>query len=49
MGYNIHLALITTEAYRVVDVFYITDTDNNKVVEDRALKKLVDALMGVIQ
>lgn len=48
MGFNIHLALITTEAYRVVDVFYLTDTDNNKLLEERTLKKLTDALMKVI-
>ncbi len=48
MGFNIHLALITTEAYRVVDVFYLTDTDNNKLTEQRTLKKLTDALMQVI-
>jgi [protein-PII] uridylyltransferase len=48
MGFNIHLALITTEAYRVVDVFYLTDTDNNKLVEERTLRQLTDALMKVI-
>ncbi|MCX7626493.1 MAG: [protein-PII] uridylyltransferase [Candidatus Sumerlaeaceae bacterium] len=48
MGFNIHLALITTEAYRVVDVFYLTDTDNNKLIEERTLRKLTDALMKVI-
>lgn len=30
-GVNIDLALISTEAYRVVDVFYITDLENNKI------------------
>lgn len=30
-GYYIHLAMITTEAYRVVDVFYITDLEFNKL------------------
>ncbi|MCX7719244.1 MAG: [protein-PII] uridylyltransferase [Candidatus Sumerlaeaceae bacterium] len=45
---NIHLALITTEAYRVVDVFYVTDLDYNKL-ESLALKKLTAALEKVIQ
>lgn len=48
MGFNIHLALITTEAYRVVDVFYLTDTENNKLIEERTLQKLTEALMKVI-
>ncbi len=30
-GVNIDLALISTEAYRVVDVFYVTDLENNKI------------------
>lgn len=30
-SYYIHLAMITTEAYRVVDVFYITDLEFNKL------------------
>src|SRR5690606_30907342 len=30
-GYCIHLAMITTEAYRVVDVFYLTDLEFNKL------------------
>lgn len=30
-AYYIHLAMITTEAYRVVDVFYLTDLEFNKL------------------
>jgi [protein-PII] uridylyltransferase len=47
LGYYIHLAMITTEAYRVVDVFYITDLENNKL-EPPQMKKLQVALEQVI-
>lgn len=43
LDYYIHLAMITTEAYRVVDVFYITDLENNKL-EDQQVRKLTAAL-----
>ncbi|MCX7019462.1 MAG: [protein-PII] uridylyltransferase [bacterium] len=46
-GCNIHLAMITTEAYRVVDVFYLTDLDYNKL-EPARLKKLQSSLEAVI-
>lgn len=46
-GYFIHLAMITTEAYRVVDVFYITDLENNKL-EPARIKKLEAALNEVV-
>ena len=42
-GYYIHLAMITTEAYRVVDVFYLTDLEFNKL-EPAQVKKLLAAL-----
>lgn len=44
---NIHLAMITTEAYRVVDVFYVTDLEYNKL-EPGQLKRLKSAVEGVI-
>jgi [protein-PII] uridylyltransferase len=42
-GYYIHLAMITTEAYRVVDVFYMTDLEFTKLDPNR-IKKLREAL-----
>jgi [protein-PII] uridylyltransferase len=45
--YVIHLAMITTEAYRVVDVFYITDFEFNKL-EQNQLKKLKSGLEEVV-
>lgn len=44
---SIHLAMITTEAYRVVDVFYLTDLEFNKL-EPPLIKKLEAALMKII-
>ena len=46
-GYYIHLAMITTEAYHVVDVFYITDLEFNKL-EPPQMKKLKEALEEVL-
>jgi [protein-PII] uridylyltransferase len=37
---NIDLALISTKSYRVVDVFYITDLENNKVDDKSQVKRL---------
>lgn len=47
-SYYIHLAMITTTAYRVVDVFYITDLEFNKL-EPQQMKKLKAALEEVIR
>lgn len=40
--YFIHLAMITTEAYRVVDVFYITDLEYNKLSVNQTKKLRTD-------
>lgn len=45
---NIDLALIVTEAYRIVDVFYVTDWDNNKLEGESRLGQLKKALLAVI-
>jgi [protein-PII] uridylyltransferase len=37
---SIYLAMISTESYRVVDVFYLTDLDNMKIDDQRTLKAL---------
>jgi len=39
-GVNIDLALISTEAYRVVDVFYITDLENNKIDNPHKINRI---------
>jgi len=45
---NLDLALISTEAYRVVDVFYVMDLENNKIGDvgmiEKIKTKLTDAL-----
>jgi len=46
---NIDLALIATEAYRGVDVFYVTDWDNNKLEGETRLGHLRDALLAAIE
>jgi [protein-PII] uridylyltransferase len=46
-GYFIHLAMITTEAYRVVDVFYLTDVEYNKL-EGPQIRRLEAALKEVV-
>ena len=47
-GLTIDLAMITTEAYRVVDVFYVTDSDNNKLDDPSAIDRLREELLEVI-
>ncbi|MCC5876196.1 MAG: [protein-PII] uridylyltransferase [Candidatus Sumerlaeia bacterium] len=46
---NIDLAFVSTESYQVVDVFYVTDLETNKIAETGKLKSLREALMEVIQ
>ncbi|MCD6385885.1 [protein-PII] uridylyltransferase [Candidatus Sumerlaeota bacterium] len=41
---NIEMAFITTEAYRVVDVFYITDLENNKIDDKAQIEELKNKL-----
>lgn len=45
---NIDLAFVSTESYQVVDVFYVTDLETNKIAEPGKLNSLRDALMEVI-
>jgi len=47
-GYYLHLAMITTEAYRVVDVFYLTDLEFNKLstIQTKKLREALEAIIG---
>jgi len=45
---SIDLAIITTEAYRVVDVFYVTDSDNNKIDDAGTIERLKQELLEVV-
>jgi [protein-PII] uridylyltransferase len=44
----IYLALITTEAYRAVDVFYVTDLDHLKIDDPKRLARLRDELLALL-
>lgn len=45
---NIDLAIIATESFHLVDVFYVTDLETNKLTEGRKLKDLEEALKEII-
>jgi [protein-PII] uridylyltransferase len=47
-GLDIELAMITTEAYRIVDVFYVTDADNNKMDDPAVIEELKRELLQVV-
>ena len=46
---NIDLAFIATESYQLVDVFYVTDLEANKITDKRRLDDIRDALMERIE
>lgn len=47
-GVNIDLAFIATESYQIVDVFYVTDLETNKLQEPARIKALHSELMEVV-
>ena len=47
-GFMIHLALISTESYRVVDVFYLTDLEDLKIDDPRRLATLEGELRRLL-
>jgi [protein-PII] uridylyltransferase len=47
-GVNIDLALISTEAYRVVDVFYVTDLENNKIDNPHEINRIQTLLKNAL-
>lgn len=48
LGINIHLAKVSTEATRAIDVFYITDLMGEKIVDDQAMEALRNALQTAL-
>jgi [protein-PII] uridylyltransferase len=40
LGINIHLAKVSTEATRAIDVFYVTDLMGEKIVDERAIEEV---------
>jgi [protein-PII] uridylyltransferase len=49
LGVVIHLAKITTQAHQVLDVFYVTDGEGHKLLEERRLTELRDTVAAEIQ
>ena len=45
---DIALAKISTEGNRAIDVFYVTDADGRKIVDDTALETIRQALLAVV-
>ena len=45
---NIHRSIITTAAYGVVDVFYVTDLEFNKIHESLQRKQIQETLLAAI-
>jgi [protein-PII] uridylyltransferase len=40
IGINIHLAKVSTEATRAIDVFYVTDLLGEKIVDEQAIEAI---------
>ena len=45
---NIQRAIITTEAYGVVDVFYVTDLEYNKIYDPIQKGKIEETILAAI-
>jgi len=45
---HVHIALVATEGYQVIDVFYVTDWDNNRLVPSPATDALRKELLEVV-
>ena len=48
IGINIHLAKVSTEATRAIDVFYVTDLMGEKIVDERAIKDIRSQLQTAL-
>jgi [protein-PII] uridylyltransferase len=48
IGINIHLAKVSTEATRAIDVFYVTDLMGEKIVDERAIEDIRSQLQSVL-
>jgi [protein-PII] uridylyltransferase len=48
IGINIHLAKVSTEATRAIDVFYVTDLMGEKIVDERAIEDIRSQLQTVL-
>ncbi len=48
LGINIHLAKVSTEATRAIDVFYVTDLSGEQIVDERAIETMRDRLQEAL-
>jgi [protein-PII] uridylyltransferase len=48
LGINIHLAKVSTEATRAIDVFYVTDLMGEKIADERAIEDIRARLQTVL-
>jgi [protein-PII] uridylyltransferase len=48
LGINIHLAKVSTEATRAIDVFYVTDLMGEKIVDERAIEDIRSRLQTAL-
>jgi [protein-PII] uridylyltransferase len=48
LGINIHLAKVSTEATRAIDVFYVTDLLGEKIVDEQAIAMMQTRLRQVL-
>jgi [protein-PII] uridylyltransferase len=48
-GFDIALAKISTEANRAIDVFYVTDADDGKILDETVQEKLQQHLIAALR
>jgi [protein-PII] uridylyltransferase len=48
LGINIHLAKVSTEATRAIDVFYVTDLVGEKIVDEHAIEDIRNRLQTAL-
>jgi [protein-PII] uridylyltransferase len=48
LGINIHLARVSTEATRAIDVFYVTDLMGEKIADERAIEHIRQRLHSAL-
>lgn len=49
LGIVIHLAKITTQAHQVLDVFYVTDAEGHKILDEERLHTACDTITAELQ
>jgi len=49
LNLDIYLAKISTEASRAINVFYVTDLDEEKIFDDTRIAQIRETLLGVLE